>query len=270
MLACLVFNKQDEWSHIIVLFSVLGIGHLKTICTTVLVNLTSQGTLFQLEVDLTVKKCFLISRRPCFCCTLRAPVVALVALGPASALWNHSSTPISVLPCMTLWTSAMSALCLLSSRLVRPSSFNLSSYVSLFSPEIIFTALFWTFSSRSLSFWHQGDHVWTENSRWGLMYVLYRPKLGWKIIYFSVCLTHVVDTFGWHIWLTFCWSIRACYSSWKATLHICYSSASYLFQSTDPKRPPYRNVTHPQKLMEGANRFHSYFFFSLLTQVRSR
>ena len=40
MLACLVFNKQDEWSHIIVLFSVLGIGHFKTICTISQFNLT--------------------------------------------------------------------------------------------------------------------------------------------------------------------------------------------------------------------------------------
>ena len=91
MLACPVSNKQDDWSHIIVLLSVLGIGYFTLNPFALLVSLTSQGTLFQLEVDLTVKKCFLISRRPCFCCTLRAPVIALVALGPAQALWNHSN-----------------------------------------------------------------------------------------------------------------------------------------------------------------------------------
>ena len=40
MLDCPLSNKQDEWSHIIVLFSVLGIGHFRTICTISQFNLT--------------------------------------------------------------------------------------------------------------------------------------------------------------------------------------------------------------------------------------
>ena len=96
-----------------------------------------------------------------------------VALPVTVTDWNHVSLFTMSFPVTILYACTMSAWWRLSSSVRRPTSFSLSSYVFPSSPEIIFTALFCTFSRTSLSPSCQGDHAGTANSRCGLTYWTY-------------------------------------------------------------------------------------------------
>ena len=71
-----------------------------------------------------------MSSLPCCLFTFKGSAAFLVCLGPSDAISNHSSLSMSVLPLTMLFIRAISALCLLSSRVVRPSSLSFSIYMS--------------------------------------------------------------------------------------------------------------------------------------------
>ncbi len=90
------------------------------------VSLISLGMSLQLFTTLLLKKFLLISRRPCLTFRLREFAVLRVVLTLSAALSNHWFESRLPRPHRILWTMAMSAWCLRSSSVGRPSSLNLS------------------------------------------------------------------------------------------------------------------------------------------------
>lgn len=112
-----------------------------------------EGRLFQLSQTRTLKKFFLKSLSPSFLTILRSPLVSRVPMPclPSPAMVNQVSGETSYFPVKILKHSIMSPRTHLSSRVVRPTSFNFSSYVSPERPDTMRIALLCTCSNSSLS-----------------------------------------------------------------------------------------------------------------------
>ena len=166
-------DTQDEVS-VIVLFSVLCIARFKSFCAR---------CPFYFSRDIVPARCWpnseevfskFGSRRPCLGITFSAP------RGCSGGLWpgGHHAEPVLHLNlCVSVYHAVHQCHVGPVPSLIQGCEPQLlQSLSSLLSPEIIRTALFWTFSNKSLSFWHKGAQAWTENSRCGLMYCLCRPR----------------------------------------------------------------------------------------------
>ena len=132
----------------------------------------SLGTWFQPSTTLFEKKFLLTSNLACLCLRLRGPSELLVALSAWAAIWNQVSLFTLSIPLTILNVCSMSAWCRLSSSVVRPNSFSLSSYTVPFRPETMATALLCIFSKTALSLSDHGDHAGEANSRCGLTYCM--------------------------------------------------------------------------------------------------
>ena len=131
------------------------------------------GKLFHVLITLKLKKFLLISRLHCFELRFIFHVENLVSRWAVSTdLVNH--VPSFTLSCLwrifQVWIK--SPLILLTSKVVKLTSFNWSRYEVLWRPEVIFKTRFWTLSSSSISDLSQDDQAWTQYSRNGRTYTL--------------------------------------------------------------------------------------------------
>uniref|UniRef100_A0A8B9QH24 Glycoprotein endo-alpha-1,2-mannosidase n=2 Tax=Apteryx owenii TaxID=8824 RepID=A0A8B9QH24_APTOW len=100
-----------------------------------------------------------------FLCFSLCPLPLILSLGTTEkSLAPSSLDP----PIRYLYLLIRISLSLLFSRLNRPSSLSFFSYKQCSSPLIVFVALCWTCSSRSVSVLYWGAQNWTQYSRWGL------------------------------------------------------------------------------------------------------
>ena len=130
--------------------------------------LMSSGKLFHLLITLKLKKFLLISRLHSFEMRFIFHVENLVSRWAVSTdLVNH--VPSFTLSCLwrifQVWIK--SPLTLLSSNVVKSTSFSWSRYKVLWRPEVIFKTRFWTLLSSSISNFSQGYQALTQYSRWG-------------------------------------------------------------------------------------------------------
>ncbi|KAK4832076.1 hypothetical protein QYF61_020632 [Mycteria americana] len=164
---------------------------------------TSLGNLFQCFTTLIVKNFFLIS-------SLNLPSFSLKPLPLVLSQQVLLKTPFKY--CKAAMRSPQS---LLFSRLNNPSSLSLSSQERCSISLIIFVALLWTCSNRSMSFLCRGLQSWTQYWRWGLTRVGCRDRIT------SLDLLATLLLMQPRIWLAF----------WAASTH-CQLMSSFSSTST--------------------------------------
>ncbi len=137
---------------------------------TVFALFMSPGTMFHASTTLFEKKFLLVSSLAACGLRFNGSAALLVVLIETSTVWNQVVLSTLSNPRMILNAWSMSAWWRCYSSVVRPISFNFSSYVAPLRPDIIDTARCWIFSRQDLSASSQGDQDVTANSRWGLTY----------------------------------------------------------------------------------------------------
>ncbi len=118
---------------------------------SVLALFISLGTKFHASTTLFEKKFLFVSSLEACCFRFSGSEALLVVLTVTSTLWNHVLLATLSCPCIILNVWTISAWWRRSSRVVRPSSFNLSSYVDPCRPETMATARRRIFSRVALS-----------------------------------------------------------------------------------------------------------------------
>ncbi len=128
-------GTATSWYSISILFRRVAPGslcvfgmHFWNPCT-VLALFISLGTKVHASTTLFEKKFLLVSSLEAYCFRFSGSEALLVVLTVASTLWNHVLLATLSCPCIILNIWTISAWWRRSSRVVRPSSFNLSSYV---------------------------------------------------------------------------------------------------------------------------------------------
>ena len=114
----------------------------------------------------------------------------LCPLVSVSASWKKRLACVLSKPFRILNVSIRSPRSLLCSRLYKLSTYSRSWNVRCLVAGTSLVALLWIFSNKWMSFFRPGFHAWTQYSRWGLMYVLYRIVKLSMVMYLNVRFTN--------------------------------------------------------------------------------
>ena len=152
---------------------------------------TSSGRLFHRSTTRLLKNFLYFSVLVLFLKIFRWWPLSTPSSLPTTSLLIWKKYPGSTLskPWMILNVSIMSPLFLLSSRVVRPSLSNLSSYGRCLNAGTSFVALLCTCSNTFISLTRVGAQACTQYSRWGLTYTLYSVAKLSYVQYLKVCFS---------------------------------------------------------------------------------